>query len=54
MYFIEEASLKHSVLILDEHGIAQRSEWEQLRRLERLQKAVRVARARLGMQVVLE
>jgi hypothetical protein len=51
MYFIEEARLKHRVLILDEHAIAQRSEWEQLRRLERLQRAVRVVRARLGMLV---
>ena len=51
MYFMEEARLKGRVLTLDEDVIAQRSEWEQLRRLERLQKAVRVVRARLGMLV---
>ena len=49
MYFIEEAWLKQRVLTVREHEIAQRSEWEQVRRLERLQRAVRVVRARLGI-----
>lgn len=51
MYFIDEARLKQRVLVLDEHGISQRSEWEQVRKLERLQEVVRVVRARLGMAV---
>lgn len=47
----DEARLKHRSLIIDVRTLELRAEWEQLRRLEKLQRAVRVVRARLGMQV---
>jgi hypothetical protein len=54
VYFSEEARLKHRLLVLREHEIAHRSSWEQFGRLERLQDAVRLARARLGLTAASE
>lgn len=48
---LDEARMKQRTLTIDARGIAQRAEWEQIRRLENLQRAVRVVRARLGLVV---
>jgi hypothetical protein len=50
----DEARLKHRVLMAHRHEIEQRAEWEQLCRLERLQKSIQVVRARLGLRVATE
>jgi len=45
----DEARLKHQVLVADAQKIARRAEWEQISRLDRLERAVELVRARLGL-----
>ena len=48
----DEARVKYAALLGDTHRIQQRAEWDQLRRLERLQRTIRVVQARLGLRPV--
>ena len=50
----DEARLKHQVLTADARMLEQRAEWDQIQRLERLQRAVRVVQARLGLRTALQ
>ena len=47
----DEARLKQAHITPDTHRIAWRTEWEELAKLERLQRSIRVVRARLGLAV---
>lgn len=46
--FDDEARLKYALLIRDRRLIEHRAEWEQLARLEKFERVVRVVRARLA------
>jgi hypothetical protein len=35
--------------VIDIHRVKRRAEWEELQKLDRLQRSIRVVRARLGM-----
>jgi hypothetical protein len=50
MFEQEEARLRYALLVGDEHRIEHLAEWDQITRVERLQRSLRVARARLGLR----
>jgi hypothetical protein len=52
MMFEDEARLRYAALLCDDHRIQHRAEWDEIRRLERLQRSIRVVRARLGLRTV--
>lgn len=46
----DEARIKHQVLLAQIQRLDVAVEWEQIRRMERLQNSLQVVRARLGLR----
>ena len=48
----DEARLRHAALIVDSRRIQHLAEWDEIRKFERLQRTLRVVRARLGLRTI--
>jgi hypothetical protein len=48
----DEARLKHRVLLADIHRLEAAAEWEQVRKMERLERSLRIVRARPGLKPI--
>jgi hypothetical protein len=52
MMYQDEPQIRYEALILDAHRIEHRAELAEFRKLERLQRKLRVVRARLGLRAL--